>query len=161
KTVDTAEPRPNPVSDLVAKGPYRSFSNESTPLPAPYDPFRVGELEMAGSEEDVAFDGPQPKTERFASDRRGRDEAPGSGSPDPGGAAGGPPAAPLPVGARERVCAHLEIARRSFERGDVASAAAAASEAFACDPQGLGSAAREAERPLLLRIFEAQLGSLK
>jgi hypothetical protein len=76
-----------------------------------------------------------------------------------------------PVGRRPRtlipgraipdaVAAHLDRAHHAFERADLEGAAKAAQEAFACDLTGQGNEIRYAERALILRIFEAQLGSL-
>jgi hypothetical protein len=59
------------------------------------------------------------------------------------------------------VRAFLREARKQFERGELAAAAIAAGQAFTCDGGDEGAAAREEERQLLLRIFEAQIGSLK
>jgi hypothetical protein len=65
------------------------------------------------------------------------------------------------MSALARVQAHLADARTLFDCGHVAAAAEVAAEAFACDPAGEGAQVREAERQLLYRIFEGQIGSLE
>jgi hypothetical protein len=108
-----------------------SFEHEYTPLPAPYDP------EQADDE----FD------DHHGQQATARHVAPDLGSAD------------LPIG--DRVTTYLTQARASFEQGALEDAFLAANAAFACDPRNEASAVRESERQLLIRIFEAQLGSLK
>jgi len=110
------------------------FEHEHTPLPAPYDP------EALEDEFDVA------------SSQKGTTPIPRTPSSDE---------APALTGIAAKVQTHLLEAKKCFERGELAAAAAAANEAFACDTGGEGASIRDAERQLLIRIFETQLVSLK
>ena len=112
--------------------PGAIFEHEHTPLPEPYDPESLeDEFDVAASQK-----GTTPRAASVAE-------------------------TPALEGVAGAVQAHLLEAKKCFERGDIVAAAAAAAEAFACDPDGEAAAAREAERQLLIRIFETQLGSLK
>src|SRR5262249_24630568 len=127
-------PLGEPVVHFAQRRAGRSstFEHEHTPLPEPYDPDAI--------DEDPSLDA------RRTTAPPGRvDEAAASPADTPAGL----------------VQAHLAEARKQFERGDLTAAACPAEAAFTCDPQNLGAATREAERQLLIRIFESQLGSLR
>jgi len=134
-----APPRADAPAGPAIGSPSRSgpitFEHELTPLPEPYDP--------EAADEDPSLDARRttPASVRDA------EEAPGT-----------PPPPDSPAG---RVHAHLAEARKQFDRGDLVAAACAAEAAFTCDPQNVAAATREAERQLLIRIFETQLGSLR
>lgn len=123
-----------PIVAPVVEDDARFPEHEHTPLPAPYDPEAMeDEFDIAASQKGTT---PIPRTPEA-------DEG------------------PQLTGVAAMVQTHLIEAKKCFERGELAAAAAAANEAFACDLEGEGVSIRDAERQLLIRIFETQLGSLK
>ena len=120
------------VAPVLERGAV--FEHEHTPLPAPYDPEALeDEFDVDASQKGTTPIPRQPSA----------------------------PETPALEGIAGMVQAHLLEAKKCFERGEIVAAATAANEAFACDPDGEATAAREADRQLLIRIFETQLGSLK